>query len=203
MKRTKASMGVTAGLVLGGRHREPGRFRAPHFTFRFKHLDKNGILLDEWTTENLVTQEGGGHLLDVGFDGATQVTTWYLGLISSVSYTAIAKTDTAAQIAGTNGWREAGASNAPQYDTPAGTNRGTIVFGEPTNADPVVLDSSSAVNFIFTEAGTLKGSFVASNQTRYSTSGVIYSVATFSPDKVISGDNDQINVTVSLSLDVG
>jgi hypothetical protein len=196
-------MTARAGLVLAERHRAPGRARAPHFSFRFKHLDRRGILLDDWTVGNLVTQEGGQHLLDVGFDGATQVTTWYIGLISSVSYTAIAKTDTAAQIAGSNGWREAGASQAPNYDTPAGTARGTVSFGEPTNADPVVLDSSSAVNFVFTEAGTLKGSFVASAGTRYATTGLIYSVAAFSSDKVISGDGDQLNVSVSLSLDVG
>jgi hypothetical protein len=183
-----------------------GESRAPHFVPKFRYdceLVRDGQVIDAWSAENVVTTEGAASLLDVYFDGATQITTWYLGLISSASYVSTPDiTDVAANLNGaTNGWAECSASYAPDYDTPGGTARGTITFGEPSGTDLVSLVSSSAINFIFSGTGTVKGSFVASNGTRLNNTGVLYSAALFSGDKAVV-DNDQLNVTVTVSLDL-
>lgn len=168
---------------------------APRFTFHCKQV-RDGQVIDEWEASNVVTTEGLNSLLDVYFDAATQITTWYLGLISSVSWSAVAATDTAAQINGSNGWKECGAINAPDYDTPAGTARGTITFGEPSAGS---LAASSTVDFTFEEAGTVKGAFISSNGVQENTTGVLYSAATFSGDKTVA-DNDQLLVSVTVSF---
>jgi hypothetical protein len=182
--------GGSAGAAIG----------APRFHFDCKLYGPDGELKDQWSADNLVTTEGRNSLLDIYFDAAAQITTWYLGLISSVGWTAVAAGDVAAQINGTNQWDECGAvaqgCSAPDYDTPAGTDRGTITFGEPAAGSLV---SSSTVDFTFSESGTVKGAFIASNITQGSTAGVLYSAATFTGDKVV-GDNDQLKVTVTVSF---
>ena len=167
---------------------------APKFHFHFEHF-RAGQKIDEWDVVNGVTTEGKNSLLDVYFDAATQITSWFLGLISSVSYSALAATDTAAQINGSNGWKEAGPSNAPNYDTPA-TDRGSITFAEPSAGS---LDASATIDFTFSGSGTVKGSFIVSSATREGTAGVLYSTALFSGDKTVA-DNDQLKVSVTVSF---
>jgi len=167
-----------------------------------QHL-RDGAKIDEWSAENVVTTEGASSLLDVYFDGATQITAWYLGLISSVSYSVAPDiADTAANLsAAGNGWAECSASYAPNYDTPASTNRAQITFGEPTGTDPVSLSSSATVDITFSETGTVKGAFIAAGSTRLSTTAPLYSAALFSGDKTVA-DNDQLKVTVTVSVDL-
>jgi hypothetical protein len=175
---------------------------APKFRYDCE-LWRGGEKIDEWSAENVVTTEGASSLLDVYFDAATQITAWYLGLISSASYsTTPGIEDVASALNGaTNGWAECSASYAPNYDTPAGTNRAAITFGEPTGTDPVSLSSSSTVDITFSETGTVKGAFIAAGSTRLSTTAPLYSAALFSGDKAVV-DNDQLKVTVTVSLDL-
>ena len=88
--------------------------------------------------------------LDTFLAGATYTVTGpYMGLISSVSYTAIAASDVGTQINGTNGWKEAGGSNAPTYSG----NRKTITW---TAASAGSKTTSAAVSFSMTGTGTIK-----------------------------------------------
>jgi hypothetical protein len=41
---------------------------------------RQGKLIDKWEQKNVNTTEGLNNLLNVGFFGSTQITTWYLGL---------------------------------------------------------------------------------------------------------------------------
>src|SRR5512141_279583 len=94
---------------------------------------------------NVVTNEGGQKLLDCGLRNQTPITTWYVGLISSVSWTAVAATDTAAQINGTNQWKEAGLANAPTYT-------GNRVTGTFAAASGKSIALSSAASFAISGA---------------------------------------------------
>jgi hypothetical protein len=202
MKQGKGKIGMSASakLVRGGGHH--GGIRVPKFRYDCE-LWRGGMPIDAWSAENVVTTQGASSLLDVYFDAAAQITTWYLGLISSASYTtppAIGNTAANLSAAG-NGWAECSASYAPNYDTPAGTNRAAITFDEPTGTDPVSLTSSSTVDITFSETGTVKGAFIAAGTARLSTTAPLYSAALFSGDKSVV-DNDQLKVTVTVSLDL-
>ena len=58
---------------------------------------RDGKVIDEWTEKNLVVNEGLNSMLNVTFNAAAQITTWYVGVFEG-NYTPVA-TVTAASIA--------------------------------------------------------------------------------------------------------
>ena len=83
-----------------------GRFVVEHW--------RKGERIDERQFDNGITNEGKNFLLNAMFDGGTQNTTWYLGLITNASYSALAATDTYANIGtGSNGWGESTVYTGP------------------------------------------------------------------------------------------
>lgn len=162
---------------------------APHFHYDFE-LVRDGVVVDRWSFDNLVTTAGKNDLLDKYFSGSAYTAAWYLGLISSVSYGAgPAAGDT---MASHGGWTEAGATNAPNYSS--GT-RPAISWNAAASGSKA---SSSAVAFTFSGSGTVKGGFIAANSTKDGTTGVLYSAGTFA-DKVVAS-SDVLNVTVTVSV---
>lgn len=152
------------------------------------------------TFKNTVMTEGRNFVLDTVFAGASYTVTGpYMGLISSVGYSAIAAGDTAAQINGTNGWKEAGSGvNYPLYTTP----RKTCVWSAASGGSKSL---SASLSFpIITTGGTVKGCFIilgtGASSTIANTSGVLYSAGLFSGgDKIVSpGDTLQVSYTTSL-----
>jgi hypothetical protein len=106
-----------------------------------------------------------------------------------------------AQIAGTNGWREAGTTNAPQWTTPASGARGTPSWSAASAGSKA---TSAAVQFTISTSGTIKGCFVVIGTgavaTNLSTAGRLLSAGTFTGlDKTV-GSGDTLSVTYSLAL---
>jgi hypothetical protein len=125
---------------------------------------------------------------------AYTVTGPFMGLISSVSYSAVSAADTMTSHAG---WLEAGGTNAPTYSG----NRRTAVWAAAASGAKAV---SPALSFAITSSGTVKGAFLCYGSgavnTKDNTGGVLWSAGTFSTgDKaVVNGDTLNVNYSTSL-----
>lgn len=157
-------------------------------------LDCNGNVKWEDEFENTVTTVGKNYALDGYLQTAVTITGPYMGLISSVSYSAISAADTMASHAG---WTEAGATNAPTYTSP----RKTCAWSAASGGSKAL---SSALSFAITGTGTLKGAFIVLStgavSTIDNTSGTLYSAGLFTGGDraVISGDTVNVSYTASL-----
>ena len=163
--------------------------------FTAKCFDKDGILKWEDVFPNVVTTVGKNFALDTYLAGAAYTVTGpFLGLISSVTFTAVAAADT---MASHTGWVEAGATNAPAYTAP----RKTAVWAAASAGSKAL---SAALSFSITSAGTVKGCFLSLGTgavaTIDSTAGVLYSAGLFAGgDKVVvATDVLQVSYTASL-----
>lgn len=150
----------------------------------------------KWRDEfpNTVTTVGKNLLLDTLLAGsAYSVTGPYMGLISSVSYSAIAAGDTMASHAG---WTEAGGTNAPTYSG----SRKTIAFNAASGGSKA---ASASASFSITGSGTVKGGFLVlgsgASATVENTGGTLYSAGLFSGGDraVVNGDTLNVSYTAS------
>ncbi len=166
-----------------------------HGRYEVECIGADGKLKWREVIDNVVATVGKNLMLDSAFAGsAYTVVGPYMGLISSVSYTAVAAGDTMASHAG---WLEAGGTNAPTYTG----NRKTAVWSAATAGGKAL---SAALSFAITSTGTVKGAFLnfgtGAVNTKDDTNGTLWSAGTFSTgDKgVVNGDTLNVNYSSSL-----
>jgi len=163
------------------------------YTFRCFEYE-NGPLLWEQTIDNVVCTVGKNLMLQTALTGsAYTVVGPYMGLISSVSYTAVSAADT---MASHSGWTEAGSTNAPTFSARIAPSFGTATAG--------AISTSSAVSFTMTGAGTLVGAFITYGTgavtTLMSTAGTLLSAGAFTGGNQPVNSGNVVQVTYSLSL---
>lgn len=143
------------------------------------------------TFDNLVTTVGKNDALDKYLAGSSYTAAWYMGLISSTSYTAVAVGDT---MSSHSGWLEAGSGNTPVYSQGA---RPTTAWSSASSGSKSL---SSALTFSFTGSGTVKGCFINSVATKDGTTGILWSAGLFTGgDKTVAnGDSLAVSYTASL-----
>lgn len=139
---------------------------------------------------NVVTTVGKNFALDSYLAGSAYTAAWFLGLISSVSFTAVSASDT---MSSHSGWLEAGATNAPTFSGA----RKTAAWSAASGGSKAL---SAGLVFTFTGSGTVKGCFLTTVSTVDGTTGVLYSAGLFSggDQPVVSTNTLTVSYTASL-----
>lgn len=191
-EKLQASDNMGASITRNSLHTENAE---AHGFFTAKCFDKEGNLKWEDGFPNIVTIVGKNLALDTYLAGsAYTVVGPFLGLISSLSYTAVATADTMTSHAG---WLEAGATNAPTYTAP----RKTAVWSSAASGSKAL---SAALSFSITSAGTVKGCFLllgtGAVSTIDNTAGTLYSAGLFAGGDKIVANSDTLQVSYTASL---
>lgn len=166
-----------------------------HSRYEIECIGADGKLKWRDVIENVVATVGKNLALDTFLAGAAYTAVGpFMGLISSVSFTAVAAGDTMASHAG---WLEAGGANAPTYSG----NRKTAVWSAAASGAKAL---SAPLSFAVTSTGIIKGAFLCFGSgalnTKDNAAGVLWSAGTFSTgDKaVVNGDTLNVNYSTSL-----
>ena len=146
----------------------------------------DGSLKWEDTISNLVTNEGLNHLLDVTLSAATQITTWYVGLISGTP-----TVDATDVMNSHSGWTEVVA-----YDESV---RQTWTDGG-VSSQSVSNSASVATITCSTNSTTVGGAFLTSVSTKSGTTGVLYSAGAFTGGNKSLDDGDTLEVTATYTM---
>lgn len=137
---------------------------------------RKGEVIDEFEDHNLVVNEGLNHILNVEFNGLTQVTTWYLGIFEG-NYTPVSSV-TAATIA------------SASTECTAYTASTRPAYVEATSTAQSVTNSASRASFVFNATKTIYGAFLVSTNTKSGTSGALFSAARFGSAKSVTTDDE-------------
>jgi hypothetical protein len=191
IEKLKATDVVSSGLTCNTKAGEAAQASGKYYV---ECHDKDGNL--KWTAEskNLVVTAGLQYMAGTALTSVTQITTWYLGLITGPgSGTTFVAGDTMLTHAG---WTE--------FVNYSNANRVTASFATATTATPsVVTNTASPAAFNISGAGgVVAGAFLTSNNTKSGTTGTLFSEADFgSPGDrtVVSGDTLSVTYTFSLA----
>ena len=183
------------------RQRYPGNKMFAGGTYRVEHI-RGGKKIAEYTFKNGITNQGLNDILEVAFNGGTQKTAWYMGLINLSGFTALDATDIYDDInqAG-NGWdtfvdytdANNGSSTTTRPEWPANAASGESI----SNTTQAIYD--------ITGSGTVKGIFIAggtNSQTKgdHTLSGnILWSTALFAGGDVVVAASDQLKVTYTVN----
>jgi len=173
----------------------------PRGYFKIEHW-RDGRLIGEYEFPNGITNEGKDQLLNAQFDAATQITTWYLGLIDNDSFTALAATDTYDEIDQSgNGWDE-----FTDYTDPGnGDSATTRPVWNPDAAASQAISNGSVVVFDITASGTVKGLFLVGggtapeNKGDHAASSTLWATALFDSGDVPVQNGDQLKATYTVT----
>lgn len=152
---------------------------------RYEIVCRDNAGREKWrdTIDNIITNEGLNHVLDVVLSGGTQDTTWFVLLTDGTPTVAAGDT-----LASHGGWTEVTA-----YDE---TNR--VAFVDGGAASQSLDNSASPATFtIDSDSTTVGGAGLAGVNT--GTSGVLFSVGAFSAGDKSLDDNDTLDVTLTFT----
>lgn len=148
-------------------------------------LKRDGKIIDEWQSKNIVVDEGLDATLDIMFHASTQITTWYIGIFEG-NYTPLA-TDTAANIT-------ANSTESTAYDESV---RQTYV--EAAASSQSITNSANKATFTINDTKTIYGAFLVSDSTKSGTSGTLAAASKFSSSRSVV-DDDELLITYTLSI---
>lgn len=173
MELTKTPGGIlmpSQGLLVGGKYTG--------------QIIRAGEVIEEFEDKNLVVNEGLNALLNIMFNGSTQITTWYLGIFEG-NYTPVAGLTAATVTASSTECTAYASATRPEYVEAAASSQS-------------ITNSASRASFVFNATKTVYGAFLVSNSTKSGTTGTLFSAARFSSAKAVeSGDELLLTYTFS------
>lgn len=183
--KSKVDFGGSGGLEAGANT----SFGTPHpeTWYEVECYGADGVLKWKERFHNIVVTAGLNKLLDATLKTGLTSPTWYVGLVDNASFSAYAAGDT---MGSHGGWIEGtpySNANRPAF-TP-----GTIAAGSVDN-------SASKAVFNINASLTVRGCFMADNNTKGGTTGTLYGEGDFGAARsVISGDTLNVQITASVS----
>lgn len=190
MKDKLTSVAVAAAVVASAVAMPADQLKAEG-VYVARCYDRDGNLKWEDTFENTVTTAGKNDMLDKYFAASAYTAAFYMGLISSTSYSAISAADTMASHAG---WLEAGSANDPHYSQSA---RPTTAWSSASGGSKAL---SAALAFSITTTGTIKGAFITTVATKDGTTGTLFSAGLFTGGDKAVANGDTVNVSYSCGV---
>ena len=158
----------------------------PKGKFKVQHV-RDGKVIGEYDFDNGIVDVGLNHILESEFHSGTQITTWYVGLISNSPTPSLSNSDTMSSHAG---WSES--SDYSQANRP-GWGAGTATSRQITNAVTVDFSMNATV--------TIYGLFICGGSgasTKGGTTGTLWSTGAFGTTVACnSGDTLKITYTVA------
>ena len=165
-----------------------------HNEYTFACYDSSGKLRWEEVVHNLVTNEGLDDWLDKYLKGSSYTAGWFVGLIDTTGFSALAATDVASNIDGSNGWDE-----LTDYDE---TARQPLQLAA-VSGQSVTTDTSSKAVFSMNAAKGVKGGFLTSVSTQGpNASTILLGAAAFTSVRSVES-GDTLNVSATLSAASG
>lgn len=160
-----------------------GKYLTEHF--------RGGQLIGRYEAPNTIVNVGKNYILDVMFNGGTQIANikWFMGMISSSSFSAISSSDTISSHSGWTEWTTYSESTRQAWGSGAAASQSV------TNASAVVIN--------ITGSGTVKGIFIVGSasgaDTKGGTTGTLWSAALYTGGDVAVINGDQLRSTYTLN----
>lgn len=149
--------------------------------------DSEGNLKWVDDAQNLVVNQGLDHLLDVTLSGATQITTWYVGLTDNTPSPAAADV-----MSSHAGWTEF--TEYSQATRVTWTDGGVSGQSVSNSGSPASFSVNNSTN------GGLGGLFLVSENTKGGTTGTLYSVVAITGGNRVVNNGDTINATYTFTM---
>lgn len=146
--------------------------------WEFEHYRK-GNLIDRWEQKNVNTNQGLNHMLNVAFNGATQITSWYMGLFESNTTPLVTHT-----------YAVPGFTESTAY-----TSATRVAYTDATATDKIMTNTASKASFTMNDTKTIYGAFLCGGGTDANTKsdtaggGILFASSKFATSKaVVNGD---------------
>ena len=168
---------LASGLLVPNHHMVlGGQFHAK--------LRRAGRIIDEWSFDNVVVNQGLNSILGVYFNASTQITAWYLGIFQG-NYTPLA-TDTAANIV------------VNSTECTAYTSATRPAWSPAAASAQSVTNSATQATFTFNASQTIYGAFLTSSNVISGTAGTLFAAAQFGASKSVV-NLDQLLLTYTFN----
>ena len=160
---------------------------------KFKNIFKcevirNGEVVHSSEDHNLITTAGANLMLDIMFDGATQVPSsgWFVGLISGNS-PAVNVANT--MLTASRSWSE--------FTDYSEATRESYTTDDPSSG--AISNGTTLAEFTIDTAGTIGGGFLCTDSAKAGTGGVMFSASSYASSYAVAiGDIYRVAYTIQL-----